>query len=235
MKHDKFVEQLEDGLCYNKLCKGCKGNCISCIGFSLSCIIDNVIAVAEHKSKELLYDFKEYQNVKRYFFIRKRKNNGSLWVDESEFDTVKMTCDLFNAVYSKYPIEDIKKIKVDVTQEYFNAKKNGRVEIDGFKLPKNLGNYIKRNIKADNKYDVMLIGVIVNCFGLHGLMIKGAFYQDKSIVALVRSMAMVNDCLLFNWYEDKSKEFHPIHFDNTVVFSKEQVDKAMFLDGYKDE
>ena len=68
MQKDKWVELSPDNLYFNKMCLGCKRNCVTCIGFSLSCMIDNVIAVTEHASEDLWYSLDEYKKCRRFFF-----------------------------------------------------------------------------------------------------------------------------------------------------------------------
>ena len=234
MQKDKCVELSPDNLYFNKMCLGCKRNCITCIGFSLSCMIDNVIAVTEHASADLWYTLDEYKKCRRFLRKRKKLNNGSLDVPFDNIEVIKSVCDIFNSHYSKMSLDDIMKIRVDITEQYFNSKKKGRVDIDGFELSKKLSDYITTEIESVSIYDLQLIGIIVTGMGLHGLMVRGGFSKDKPIVGLVRSMAMVNDTLMFNMFEDKISNFQELD-ERTVIFNKEQVEKAMYLPGYKTE
>ena len=97
-----------------------------------------------------------------------------------------------------------------------------------------MSDYITTEIESVSIYDLQLIGIIVTGMGLHGLMVRGGFSKDKPIVGLVRSMAMVNDTLMFNMFEDKISNFQELD-ESTVIFNKEQVEKAMYLPGYKTE
>ena len=110
MQKDKCVELSPDNLYFNKMCLGCKRNCITCIGFSLSCMIDNVIAVTEHASKDLWYTLDEYKKCRRFLRKRKKLNNGSLDVPFDNIEVIKSVCDIFNSYYSKMSLDDIMKI-----------------------------------------------------------------------------------------------------------------------------
>ena len=228
MLNDDLIGKNDEAM-FNKMCMGCDKDCEACFGFSLSCIIDNLVAVAEGRSGTFNYSLKEYRARKKFVDDFKSANGGRMFNKTADKGHT-----LDDVIRSRFNIAGSGS-GYDVLSKYFNAKKSGRAEIDGFRLPPALVGHIKNNFTPADIGNLTLIGVIVSSCGIYGVMLKDEIKSDNTIVPVVRSMALLDTCLLFNHIEDKRRVFHPISPENTVVFNEEQIVNAICLNGYEGE
>ncbi len=228
MTDDKLVEKDDKGQLFNKMCRGCENDCTACAAFGLSCFIDNLIAFHSGKTKILTCSLKRYHACKGYVDKFKELNNGRMVALGCD-DEMKDTAESLKRVICKDLDIAASDIRYDVMSEYFSSKKRGQVEVNGFQLPYPLYEFLKNNKAASRIGDLTLIAAIISSCGIYGIMVRDMDKGDNSIVPMVRAMARFSDCLLFNLIDDNRRVFQPISFDNTILFSDEQIRKALCL------
>ena len=230
MMNDNLIEKNDNGHLFNKMCCGCKNDCTACTAFGLSCFIDNLIAFQSGKTRILNCSLKKYHACKGSVDKFKELNNGRMVVLGCDDEMKDTALNLKNVLCKDLDIA-ASDIRYDVVSKYFNSKKNGRVEVNGFQLPYPLFEYLKNNKEVSKIGDLTLIAVVIGFCGIYGIMVKDMDKGDNNVVPIVRAMARFSDCLLFNLIDDNRRVFQPISFDNTILFGDEQIRKALCLRG----